>query len=73
MWIAISFVMGLLVGIVVCRAYNSNQSVGNLRIDHSDPSEPPYLFLELSDGVHTIINKKTVCFKVRHENFVSQK
>lgn len=73
MWIIVAFLGGIGVGLLVGRVYTSGNTIGNLRVDQSDPSEPPYLFLELSEGVHTVTNKKTVHLKVRVENFVSQK
>jgi hypothetical protein len=47
--------------------------VGTLRIDRSDPSEPPYIFLELAKGVGDISTKKNVILRVRNENYISQK
>lgn len=67
------FIAGFLVGtgavLIAYRIY----SVGTLRIDRSDPSEPPYIFLELDKGVGDISRKKNVVLKVKNENYISQK
>ena len=51
----------------------TRKPIGDLRVDRSDPSDAPLLFLEL-DGdtsVNTIINNKVVTFRVKIENFLS--
>lgn len=67
------FIAGFLIGTgVVLIAYRT-YFVGALRIDRSDPSEPPYIFLELDNGVGDISRKKNVILKVKNENYISQK
>ena len=66
------FLLGFMVGIVSFLVYLIVRSVGTLRVDQSDPTEPPYLFLELDKPVETVINKKYVLFKVIKKNFISQ-
>lgn len=67
------FIAGFLIGMgVVLIAYRT-YFVGALRIDRSDPSEPPYIFLELDKGVGDISRKKNVILKVKNENYISQK
>lgn len=63
------FAAGVAIAIFVYRA----ERVGTLRIDRSDPSEPPYIFLELNKGVGDISTKKNVILKVKEENYISQK
>lgn len=63
------FAAGVAIAIFVYRA----ERVGTLRIDRSDPSEPPYIFLELNKGVGDISTKKNVILKVKNENYISQK
>ena len=48
------------------------RSIGTLRIDQSDPTEPPYLFLDLDKPVESIIKEKYVLFRVNKKNFISQ-
>ena len=64
--------LGFVVGIVSFLIYLIVRSVGTLRVDQSDPTEQPYLFLELDKPVETVINKKYVIFRVSQKNFISQ-
>ena len=48
------------------------RSIRTLRVDQSDPTEQPYLFLELDKPVESVINKKYVVFRVNKKNFISQ-
>lgn len=66
MELAIGIVIGILIGAVLFR----RRPVGNLRVDHSDPTSGPYLFLELGTDVGTVMRKKYVTFKVRIEDFL---
>ncbi len=65
MELAIGIVIGVLLGIVL----SHRRPLGNLRVDRSDPTSEPYLFLELDTDVRTIMRKRRVVFKVRVENF----
>lgn len=69
-------IIGLTLGIVlnsICfYIYVRRQKAGKLRIDRSDPSENPYLFLEATISVGEISRKKYVVFQVSNENFISQ-
>ena len=66
MELATGIVIGVLLGIVLSR----RRSLGNLRVDRSDPTSEPLLFLELGTDVRTIMRKKQVVFKVRVEDFL---
>lgn len=66
MELAIGIVVGILIGAILFR----RRPVGNLRVDHSDPTSGPYLFLELGTDVGTVVRKKYVTFKVRVEDFL---
>ena len=66
------FLLGFMVGIVSFLVYLIVRSVGTLRVDQSDPTEQPYLFLELDKPVESVINKKYVLFRVNKKNFISQ-
>lgn len=69
----IAIVLGIFIGlavhdIILCRRIN----IGTLRMDRSDPDEPPYLFLELSpDGIQKLSKYTTVNLRVRTENYIS--
>lgn len=66
MELAIGILIGVLLGVVLSR----RRSLGNLRVDRSDPTSEPLLFLELDTDVRTIMRKKRVVFKVRVEDFL---
>ena len=66
------FFLGFMVGIVSFLVYLIVRSVGTLRVDQSDPTEQPYLFLELDKPVETVTNKKYVLFRIIKKNFISQ-
>ena len=65
------FGLGMLVGCLwVCLIFRLFV-VGVLRVDRSDPSDGPYLFLELKKPVETVSSKQYVIFKVVNKNFIS--
>ena len=63
-------ILAFILGCIADRLSNRNRSIGNLRIDNSDP-DGPYLFLELNCGPESFDNKKYVILKVNAENFIS--
>lgn len=64
------FLAGLLVGGIPVMLIR-RRTVGTLRVDHSDPSEAPYLFLELkSGGMEVIRRRKRVAFNVDLNNYL---
>ena len=64
--------LGVIIGMLGMIIYLALVSVGTLRVDHSDPTEPPYLFLELDKPVESITNKKQVLFRVSKKNYISE-
>lgn len=72
MW---GFLIGWIVGAVVSGLLTSyffrRLRIGSLRIDRSDPSEPPYIFLELSKDVGDLSNKAYAIVKVETKNYIS--
>ena len=64
--------LGFIGGMVFFLIYLAARSIGTLRVDQSDPTEQPYLFLELDKPVESVINKKYVLFRVIKKNFISQ-
>ena len=58
----VAVVIGFIIGRVLPR--------GDLRVDRSDPTCEPYLFLELGTDVRNIMNKKHVTFRVKVKNFL---
>lgn len=73
MEIVIAVVIGIVVGSILTVLVMGSLSSGNLRIDQSIPEEDPYLFLELTKSVSTILHKKFVILKVRAEDFIPHK
>ena len=64
--------LGFIGGMVFFLICLAARSIGTLRIDQSDPTEPPYLFLDLDKPVESIIKEKYVLFRVIKKNFISQ-
>ena len=73
MEIVISIIIGIIIGPVASCMIFGAFSVASLRIDHSIPEDEPYMFLELTRNVRTILKKKFVVLKVRAEDFIPHK
>jgi len=71
-YMLIGLVLGITLNSICFYIYLRRQRAGKLRIDRSDPSENPYLFLEATISVSDISRKKYVIFQVSNENFISQ-
>ena len=73
MWFEVLLVLlGFVGGMVFFLICLVARSIGTLRVDQSDPTEQPYLFLELDKPVESVINEKYVLFRVIKKNFISQ-
>lgn len=75
--ISITLGLGFLAGIFTTmgrmRKAIEKQSVGHLRIDRSEPNEPPRPFLELRGAtIETVAQEKFVILKVINENYLSR-
>ena len=68
----ITAIIGFAVGFVCACISVLRLKVGTLRIDRSDPTEPPYMFLEIAKDVGDISSRKFVLLDVRNENYISQ-
>ena len=66
--IVVGIIIGLVVGTLIFR--RRHIPVGELRIDRSDPTSEPFLFLKLYTDVRTISGMTTVTFDVLNENFL---
>ena len=64
------FIVGLLCGCAITYLVSKNGSIGDLRIDTSDPDDNPYLFLELSKSIDVIKHKKYVTLKVNTNSYI---
>ena len=70
LYIVLAFFVGLIFGYVLPRR-RKNKSIGYLRVDHSDPSDAPFLFLELEGiDIPTICKQREVILKVKREDFI---
>lgn len=67
------FITGILVGIGIALFSFGANAIGTLRVDRSDPNEPPYLFVELSEDVGSLMKKKYVLFKINIKNYIPHK
>ena len=67
----VAFLIGICCGIGFFDIMFHKKSVGTLRVDRSDPTEEPYLFLELTTSVKNVISKDFVTFKVNAKNYIS--
>lgn len=61
--------VAVVIGFIIGRVLPHERPLGDLRVDRSDPTCEPYLFLELGTDVHNIMNKKCVTFRVKVKNF----
>ena len=66
-------VLGIVAGYLLAVIRYDRTIDGVLRIDHSDPDEPPYLFVELKGTPSKLEHGRYVRFKVNKTNLVSQK
>lgn len=74
MELIVGVVCGIIIGVVIGMfIYLRRIPIGNLRIDHSDLTSAPYLFLELNKDISHISNMKTITLHVRKEDFLSHK
>lgn len=71
MWVLLALLLGVLVGITASAVFFHAKTIGSLRIDRSDPSEPPYLFLEVEKNPDALEHGRMVVLRVRKENLVS--
>ena len=71
--VAIGLFLGIFIGLGRMRKAIEKQSVGHLRIDRSEPDEPPRPFLELKGTtINDISQKKVILLKLINENYLSR-
>ena len=69
----VTFRIGAIVGLLVCRLSTTRETMGRLRIDHSEPDEPARMFLELKGVTPDMIaHHKFVMFEVINESYISR-
>ena len=71
--VLIGVFLGVFIGMERMRKAIEEQSVGHLRIDRSEPDEPPKPFLEVNSGttIESISMKKFVILKVDNKSYIS--
>lgn len=67
------FIAGVIVGFCLSRIFARVFSIGDIRVDTSEPNEGPYLFLELTKDMRTLMHRKYVVLKVNLKSYISQK
>ena len=71
--IGIGILIGIYVGMNRMKRAIEERSVGYLRIDRSEPDEPPKPFLEVvGSSIESISNKNFIILKVVNENYLSR-
>lgn len=71
--VIIATIVGILAlgaGVAIGLAIGYEHPVGDLRVDRSDPTSPPYLFLELDTDVYSVMRRKHVLFRVKLKDFI---
>lgn len=70
---AIIFIaVGMILGILLDKWSVRKNRVGILRVDHSDPTDQPYIFLEATESVYEIAKRKYVLMDVEIRNYISR-
>ena len=69
--VLIGLITGVGVGVGIGCIIRRHKPSGYIRIDRSEPDEPPMLFLESHIGIHELSKKKYVTYKVKMENYIS--
>lgn len=66
------FILGMMAGYPLGVMKHVNKPIGNLRVDRSDPTDSPNLFLELEEvgNVDKLVHMDEVVFRVIQENYV---
>ena len=66
----IGVLIGQLSGYFFCCFKMASKNVGKLRVDRSEPDEPPALFLELNTNPENIMNEPYVVLGVEKKDFL---
>ena len=67
------FVIGVSAVYFLHKMLHHEEPIGDLRVDESDPEEPPLLFLELENYPNDLKSRNQVTLNVKAENYISQK
>lgn len=64
MELMIGIFIGCVIGALVRGLWPKKKTLGTIRVNNSDPDEPPYLFLELRTSVADVMSQKIATFDV---------
>jgi hypothetical protein len=71
MWqIVLELVLGVLIGLALGKFIFKPKIAGNLRVDRSEPNEPPLMFLECTNALY--LKNKYITLEVVEKNYISQ-
>jgi hypothetical protein len=73
MGMVIIFWIGVLSGIIVANIIWKFFFIGKLHVVTDNPTEEPYMFMEISKGVHNVTRKRYIVLKVDANSEISQK
>ena len=65
----VGLIIGMIIGIVIVISIINRKSVGDLRIDDSDP-DGVYLFLELKRPVAVVAKRRYVILRVNPKSYI---
>lgn len=68
----VGYAIGFISGYLTAKEKYFKEPIGTLKIDHSDPDDGPYLFLELTSDPGKIKHNKIVTMKTDCRNYISQ-
>ena len=72
-WFAIGFAACAVIFMVGIVLYHDRHTIGTIRVDHSDPDERPYLFLDLNIEPEDLYYRDRVICNVDCVDFIPQK
>lgn len=72
--LSIGIAVGILIGTTRMQRAVEEGSIGDLRIDRSEPDEPPKPYLEVYTGntIESIAKKKFVMLRIIDESYISR-
>lgn len=64
------FIVGFAVSWTIHNRWKKPKPFGTLRVDHSDPDDKPYLFLEITEDPASLVNRKEVILDVKIKDYI---
>ena len=72
-WFLLGFAVCAVIFVIGIVLYHDKHAIGTIRMDNSDPDEPPYLFLDLKIQPEELYYKDRVICNVNCLDFIPQK